>query len=213
MIDVYRHPDEDVLNLSQIANVYIRENWSPVVCVEGFREDQCINLLQGPYAKADKQHKTIRPWKIAAGLAAIWIALSMLHVGIDYWKLNRENAALHAEIEQVFRKTFPEVKNVVNARVQMEQRLKELAGNETEKGSGDFLKLLHQSGYELNKDKDTQVNNLLFKNNQLTLDINAKDIQILEAVKTKLQSKDLTAELKSAETVADLIHARMLVSE
>lgn len=213
IIEVYRHPDEDMLEITRVPNVYVHDNWDPTSYIQGFQDDKCINLLQGAYAKADKTHKTIRPWKIAAALAAIWVTLSMVQVSIEYWKLNRVNEKLNADIEQVFRRTFPEVKNVVNARVQMEQRVKELSNAGSSSNNADFLKLLHHSGYELNKDKNTAINGMQYKGNELALDINAGDVQILEKVKSKLQSKNINAELKSANSVDSKIQARMLVSE
>ena len=213
IIEVFRHPDEDMLEITQVSNVYVHDNWEPTAYIQGFDLDKSINLLQGPYAKADKTHKTIRPWKIAAALAAIWVGLSMTQVGIEYWKLNGVNEKLNADIEQVFRRTFPEIKNVVNARVQMEQRIKELSRTGNEAKGADFLKLLHHSGYELNKDKNTAINALQYNGNELSLEIRAGDVQVLESVKTKLQSKKINAELKSADSVDNKIHARMLVSE
>ena len=213
IIEVYRHPDEDMLEITRVENVYVHDSWEPACYIQGFQEDKCINLLQGMYAKADKTHKTIRPWKIAAALAAVWVGLSMAQVSIEYWKLNRVNEKLDADIEQVFRRTFPEVKNVVNARVQMEQRIKELTSTGDSSKGTDFLKLLHHSGYELNKDKNTSIKAMQYNGKELSLDLNAGDIQVLENVKTKLLSKKINAELKSADSVDNKIHARMLVSE
>ena len=122
---VYSHPDEKIENISRLDNVQFDDFWSPSAFIKGFTSDTCINLLQGSYVKADKTHKTIRPWKIAAALAAIWVAISMLHTLIEYNRYNRLNQNLTNNIEQVFKRTFPDVKKVVNARVQMEQRIKE----------------------------------------------------------------------------------------
>ena len=215
IIEIYRHPDEDILDITQVPNIYIHDSWDPIFHVQGFQYDKCINLLQGTYAKADKQHKTIRPWKIAAGLAAIWFVLSMAQISIENWKLNQINKKLVADIEQVLRRTFPEIKNIPegSARVLMEQRLKQLTSSGENGKNADFLKLLHHAGYELNKDSNTSINGMLYKSDALTIDINARDIQVLEGVKNKLQSKNIKAELQSADSVNDLVHARMLVSE
>ena len=95
---------------------------------------------------------------IAAALAAVWVGLSMAQVSIEYWKLNRVNEKLDADIEQVFRRTFPEVKNVVNARVQMEQRIKELTSTGDSSKGTDFLKLLHHTGVkDISKKKGPHV--------------------------------------------------------
>ncbi len=210
---VYSHPDEKIDVIAKLANVELDDFWSPSAFIKGFSSDTCINLLQGSYAKADKTHKTIRPWKIAAGLAAVWVAISMLHTAIEYNRYNSLNENLDKQITQVFQRTFPDVKKVVNARVQMEQRIKKLSSAGSQTSNADFLKFLHQSGYELYKNPNISITDIQYKNNKLSLEIKAKDIQLLEAVKTKLQSKDINAELQTAKSVDDFVLARMMVSE
>ena len=211
--EVFSHPDENLEYISKLDNVVFDDFWSPASFVRGFKEDECINLLQGGYAKADKQHKTVRPWKIAAALAAIWFVILLAHLSLDYSRLNSLDSKLTAKIEQVFTSTFPDVKKIVNPRVQMEQRLKKLSNNESSVSNADFLKFLHQSGYELYKNHNISITDIQYKNNQLSLDIKTKDIQVLEAVKTKLQSKQINAELQTAKSVEDFVLARMLVKE
>ena len=210
---VFSHPDEKIEQIAGLNNVQFDDFWSPSAFIKGFSSEHCINLLQGSYAKADKTHMTIRPWKIAAVLAAIWIAISMLHTGIEYNRYNRMNETLTTQVDQVFKRTFPDVKKVVNARVQMQQRIKELTSSGQENSQADFLKFLHQSGYELYKNPNVSIIDIQYKNNQLSLEIKAKDIQLLEAVKTKLQSKNIKAELQTAKSVDDFVLARMMVSE
>ena len=210
---VYSHPDEKLEDILKLPNVQLDDFWSPSAFIKGYSNDECINLLQGDYVKADKQHKTIRPWKIAAALAAIWVAISMSHSAIEYSKLNTLNKQLTAEIDQTFKRSFPDVKKVVNARVQMQQRMKEFSSSGAKTSDADFLKFVHQSGYELYKDPNILITDLQYKNNQLSLDIKTKNIQILETVKSKLQSKNINAELKTAKTVGDFVIARMQVSE
>tara|TARA_R110002049_G_scaffold13509_3_gene58797 strand:- start:148389 stop:149615 length:1227 start_codon:yes stop_codon:yes gene_type:complete len=212
-IFVYSHPDEKLDDILKLPNIQLDDFWSPSAFIRGFSSDDCINLLQGGYVKADKQHKTIRPWKIAAALAAIWVTISMGQTAIEYSRLNTLNNKLSTEIDQVFRRTFPDVKKVVNARVQMQQRIKELSSSGESSHDADFLKFLHQSGYELYKNPDISITEMQYKNNQLSLDIKTKNIQILETVKTKLKSKNINAELQTAKTVDDHVMARMQVSE
>ncbi len=210
---VHSHPDEKIEEIIKLEHADLDDFWSPSVFVRGFTSDNCINLLQGEYAKADKAHKIIRPWKIAAALAVIWVAISILHTVIEYNRYTRHNDHLANEIEQTFKRAFPDVRKVVNARVQMEQRIKKLTSENTQNDSGSFLKFLHQAGYELYKDPSVSITDIQYKNSQLTLEVKAKDIQILETVKNKLISKEINAELQTAKTVDDFVLARMLVSE
>ncbi len=212
-IVVYSHPDENLEDIVKLPNIELDDFWSPTAFIKGYSSEDCINLLQGSYVKADKQHKTIRPWKIAAALATIWVTISMANIGLEYSRLNALDEKLTTEINQTFKRTFPEVKKVVNARVQMKQRLKELSASDTNVGEADFLKFLHQSGYELYKDPNISITDLQYKNKKLSLDIKTKNIQVLETVKSKLQSKNINAELQTAKTVDDFVMARMQVSE
>ncbi|MFK7793744.1 MAG: type II secretion system protein GspL [Gammaproteobacteria bacterium] len=212
-IFIYSHPDEKLEDIVKLPNVQLDDFWSPTAFIKGYANNDCINLLQGSYVKADKQHKTIRPWKIAAVLAAIWISISMGQTAIEYSRLNTLDKKLTSEVDQIFKRTFPDVKKVVNARVQMEQRIKELSSSGSESSNADFLKFLHQSGYELYKDPNISITDMQYKNNQLSLDIRTKNIQLLEAVKSKLKSKNINAELQTAKTVGDFVMARMQVSE
>jgi general secretion pathway protein L len=212
-ITVYSHPDEKLEDIIKLPNVELDDFWSPSAFIKGYSNDECINLLQADYVKADKHHKTLRPWKIAAVLAAIWVTISLGQTAIEYSRLNTLDKKLTAEIDQTFKQTFPDVKKVVNARVQMEQRIKQLSSSDESVSNADFLKLVHQSGYELYKDPNISITDLQYKNNQLSLDIKTKNIQVLEAVKSKLQSKNINAKLQTAKTVGDFVMARMQVSE
>ncbi|MEM7304077.1 MAG: type II secretion system protein GspL [Pseudomonadota bacterium] len=216
VISVKSHPDENITELKKLANVIVEDHWSPTALVDGFDQSQYINLLQGSYAKQDKQHKTVLPWKIAAGLAAVWLAITMLHVSVEYYQYKDLNSKLTAEIDQTLLETFPDIQRIPQgaARSMMEQRLKRL---DTQDGSTDnetdFLKLLHQSGYELSKDQNISIIDFDYKNNELSLDIKASDIQILENVKTKLKSRNINAELQTAKNIDDYVLARMDISE
>ena len=215
LITVKSHPDEDLTEIRKLANVEISSSWSPASFVDGFDQATCINILQGSYAKEDKQHKTILPWKIAAGLALAWLAVTMAHISIEYYQYKNLDAKLTAEVERTLLDTFPDIKRIPKgaARSMMEQRLKRLSVRNSGDKNTDFLKLLHQSGYELGKNQDVSILDFDYRNNELSLEIKASDVQVLENVKTKLQSKNINAELQTAKSVDNYVLARMDISE
>lgn len=214
MINIYCHPDADIGDLIHEPNVYLHDFWSPTNFVTGFNSAQSINFLQGPYAKADKQSKTLRPWKIAAVLASIWVGLLMTQIGIESWQLNKADKQLTAEIDKVFLKTFPQATSTQNARKRMEQELKRLTSDSSsQKTDADFLKLLHHISYELNKEDNASITSIRYRGNELSLEIQTKDVQILEKAKSSLLAKNIKAELKSAKSEGDFIRAQLLVSE
>lgn len=214
MINVYCHPDEDIQELKKEPNVFVHDFWKPTNFVMGFDAEQSINFLQGPFAKSDKQSITLRPWKIAAVLATVWIGLLMIQIGIENWQLSKIDAQLTAEIDRVFLQTFPQASNTQNARKRMEQEIKRLTSStSTDQSSADFLKLLHHISYELNKEDQVSIVDIRYRGKQLALEIHTKDVQILEKAKTNLQAKNIQAELKSAKSEENFIRAQLLVSE
>ena len=52
------------------------------------------NLLQGPYAPKSNWLAMVRPWRLAASLAAASIVLALLLQGAEYWQLRRADVAL-----------------------------------------------------------------------------------------------------------------------
>ena len=215
IISVKSHPDEDLTELKKLPSVQVDNHWSPTSFVEGFNQNAHINLLQGSYAKEDKKHKTILPWKVAAGLAAVWLTITMIHTSVEYYQYEQLDAKLTADIEQTLLEAFPDIARIPQgaARAMMEQRFNRLtdqSGNEDR--HTDFLKLLHQAGYELGKNDNVSILDFDYKNNELTLEIKASDLQILENVKTKLRTRNINAELQTAKTVDDYVLARMDIS-
>src|SRR3569833_1629796 len=79
-----------------------------------------------------------RPWRPAAALLLVWVAAQFGIKYYEYLRLDVENERLQQEISDLYLKTFPEAKRVVNPRAQMEQRLAVLRGGGGQ-GGGDFI--------------------------------------------------------------------------
>lgn len=84
------------------------------------------NLLTGPFAPRHPGVGVLRlakPALIAAGLIlTTQVALTLL----DAWRLSRQEAALRADMVQVFRSTFPDAKAIVDPALQMARNLDQL---------------------------------------------------------------------------------------
>jgi general secretion pathway protein L len=73
--------------------------------------------------------------KAAAVLFGIGIAS---RVGVDlhdHYVLHNQNAELEREIVRVFHEAFPDVRRIVNPRLQMEQRINQLRGSTVDAGA------------------------------------------------------------------------------
>ncbi len=168
------------------------------VMAEGLVERRgTLNLLQGPYRPKNELAKALRPWYAAAAALLLWFAIAMMPLWVENQRLAALNLALDQANEQVFRQAFPEVQRVVNARVQMTQRLTEMQQNADRSGPN-FLAILAEVATVLGQ--EFAIRDLNYRPELLSLELTAPDLQALERLRQRLDNTGLLrAELLSAE--------------
>ncbi|MCF6235816.1 MAG: type II secretion system protein GspL [Gammaproteobacteria bacterium] len=172
-----------------------------------------FNLLQGPYSRREQMGKFWKPWLPALTILLILLASGAITTMIDYSRLSQEKSAFQQEIEQIYKKTFPDAKNIVNPPVQMERHLVDLR-RKLGQGSGGFLKLLDQVAPILKETETLDLRRLGYKEGQLTLQIEIKDLAKLDQLKAKLaQKQGIVVDLQSASAGAKKVEARLLIKE
>ena len=179
--------------------VNITYNTHPLVLFAGaYTKAKSLNLLQGQYKPKRKTTGQWYRWRLAASLAAVWL---VLYLGVALFELNRleqRNNALSTEIDKVYREAFPASKRIINARVQMEQKLNELKGGGGTAGS-QFLSLLTDSAAILSNQKDIQIQSIDFRNNLMNIGLTANGLQSVETLNKQLNtSSTIKAEIISA---------------
>jgi len=175
-----------------------------------YQEQNSINLLQGQYSRRERISKYWRPWRAAAALLAVFIVVQFAGGIVDQQRLAAEKTALLAEIEQIYRQTFPEARKVVNAKVQMERALKSLrGGSSTSEG---FSELLAQAGEQFNQTDNLNIQRLSYKNGQLDVALFIGDLQQLDQLKQRLVDKaQMQVEIQSATAKDDRVEARLRI--
>ncbi len=170
-----------------------------------------LNLLQDRYNQQADVLKLLKPWRWAAALAAIWLVLSLGQTWLHRQQLEKQANALQKRAEQIYRRTFPGARRIVNPRVQMEQKLRALkGGGQSEQGG--LLELLARSSQVLNQQRGIKLEKIGFKNGELSLDVTAPTLSQLDGLKQKLASIDgLAAELKSADSAGNQASAQIRV--
>jgi general secretion pathway protein L len=174
-------------------------NTHPLVVFCGHYLDAMpLNLLQGSYKPKRRNAGKWQRWRLAASLVLIWLGL---YLGASVFELNRlqqKNDRLHVQIEQIYKKTFPGSKRIVNARVQMEQKLDELKDTGGAKDEG-LLTLLGEAIGEVSKVTDVTVQSLSFRNNRMDIELTGKGLQSIENLNRFLnQNPKLKAEIVSS---------------
>lgn len=176
-----------------------------------YQEQKSINLLQGQYSRRERMSKYWRPWRAAAALLAVFIVVQFAIGIVEQQRLAAEKTALLADIEQVYRQTFPEARKVVNAKLQMERALKSLSGGGSATSEG-FSELLAQAGEQFSQTDNLNIQRLSYKNGQLDVALFIGDLQQLDHLKQRLVDKaQMQVEIQSATAKDDRVEARLRI--
>lgn len=172
-----------------------------------------INLLQGVYSQRARIGRLIRPWRAAAALVLLVLAVQFAMNLAERYRLQSEHRALLSKIETVYRETFPDARRVVNAKVQMERRLKSL-----QQGSGagedEFLDLLGRTGPVLKASSGLELTAVDYRNGALTLGLSASSLETLDRLRAQLLSQGgLQVEIQSASSVEGRVTSRLEVKK
>lgn len=178
---------------------------------QGFSEQHALNLLQGHYSRREQIDKLWRPWRPAAALLLAWLLLQGVTSIVEYRQLARENQELAQRIEQTFRAAFPEVRKIVDPKVQMERGLVELNGK-LGGGAAGFLGLLELAGSVLKETPGLELNGASYRDGYLDLDLMVNDLQVLDQLKQRLtKSGGLEAEIQSATANDKRVRSRLRI--
>jgi len=172
-----------------------------------------LNLLSGSFSRKNTADWQWQKWAPALGiiLLAALIQTGMLLNG--YWHQKSELAALETQTLELFKKTFPEIKRIVNIKVQADQQLTEIKKQSAGNGS-QFMRLLYQTGEVLSVNPDFQLQQLDFVNGILQLQLTAPDISQVEQFKQQLESSnELSAKVQSAEAGQNGVEAHLEIKQ
>ncbi len=142
-----------------------------------------LNLLQGGYSRQAHWGRWLRPWRAAAALAGMTLLVQIAGQVYDYWRLQREVTALRTEIERTFKDALPEATRIVNPKVQMETRLRELAPS----GGSGFLELLYQGVQPLAHFPNVTLRGLGYRDGQLDLALEGGDPAVLDRLRQQFE--------------------------
>ncbi|MES9970495.1 MAG: type II secretion system protein GspL [Candidatus Thiodiazotropha sp.] len=174
-------------------------------------EKQQINLLQGDYLRVDKLTLQWKRWLPAAVLAAIFIGLSLLLSIQEYREYKQQSVALQSQIRATFQQAFPEVKRIVDPKVQMEQKLKQLRRGE----SGSFIQfasLFVPTASVIKSSANTTLESISFRDGKLDLQLTIKELQALETLKQTIEAKKLAVEIRTANATGNQVTSHIRIS-
>lgn len=133
-----------------------------------------INLLKGVFEPQAKWQTTFRPWYRAMTVVLIFFALFIVNKGLHLYQLSNQADSWKQQTVLLYRQLFPNEKNVVNPRAQMNQRLKQL---QQQKSHSSFIWQLDKLQPVLAGFTQIEIKSIRFeeKQNEMRLAVSAAD--------------------------------------
>jgi len=180
--------------------------------VKNYQDGAGINLLQGAYASRKVARQSLKKWYPAAAMLAIVVVIQAVSFIAGYISLSEESEQLQSQINQVFRKALPDVKNIRDPRNQMQQRLSALKGN-SQAGGAKFLQILSKFSNAMQADRSISLTGVNFRNGQVDIELAINDLQALEKLKQSVSQSGLTVDIRSAAVQGKTVSARLRIQE
>jgi len=204
---------DESIDKEGIELINIIYNSHPLVIFCGqYKQASSLDLLQGKFKPKRKRSGYWHHWRLTASLVAVWL---VLHLGLSSVKLSNikeENNITRAKIENIYKKSFPESSKIVNPRVQMEQKLKQLKSNSDSAGNG-FIFLLAESFGTFTDNKEAiTVQSVTFRNNRMDIGVDSSNLQSIENLNNKLNSnRQIKAEITSSSSEKDKVKGQIRI--
>jgi len=195
----------------ETANIVYNTHPLVVFCAH-YRQAMPLNLLQYKFKPKRKTSGYWHHWRLAASLAAVWLVLHLGLAGFQLTNLQDENNITSAQIESIYKKTFPDSRKIVNPRLQMEQKLNELK-NSSGNSSNGILFLLAESFGTLSQDKNNiTLQSLTFRNNRMDVGLDSANLQAIENLNKSLNSSTkIKSEITSSSSEKDKVKGNLRI--
>jgi general secretion pathway protein L len=172
-----------------------------------------INLLQGNYRPQNKILNLWRPWRLTAMLLILLGGLHLAKQILAYQQLVQQRQVLTAQIEKIYRETFPQARKIVNPPVQMEQQLQQLRTQQNQPTTTEhLLAWLNQMSTTLQQTPGFNLQQLDYQPGQLDLFLEIDNLQALEHLKQRLSRLGFSAEIQSATSRSKTVESRMRIT-
>jgi general secretion pathway protein L len=170
-----------------------------------------LNLLQGSYSRRQKMGQHFRPWIPLVGLVAAYLVLALIIDIVNYNKLSSNLTALKQEQVKIFKRAFPDAKKIVNPRIQMESRLKDLR-KRSGKNASSATTMLAYTAKILRKYKIVGIKTVRYRDSQMDIDVQLTNLQVLDTLKEKLTNNGLwNVEVLSATSRENFVESRIRI--
>ena len=166
----------ELIEENDIELINIVYNTHPLVVFCGnYKQALPLNLLQHEFKTKRKTSGYWYQWRYAASLALIWLILHLGLSSFQYSKIAGENVVTNAEIINLYKKSFPDSKNLSTPRVRMERKLKALRNNSSGGDKGLVFLLAESFGTRTYDKANITLQSLTFRNDKMDIGLESKN--------------------------------------
>lgn len=148
--------------------------------LQNYSADSSINLLQGAYSVREDLKRLWKPWRVAAILVAVLIALTGINHGIQAFKLKRQLDAQNQANIQRFQQLFPSETRIVDLAAQADQQFMRF---KTGGAHGSLLPMLAALSSAVSATPGLVLQTLQFRDSALFASLTGTDLQQLETLR------------------------------
>ncbi len=208
--DLNENQQSDNQLLEKINIVY---NKHPLVVFCGhYKQALALNLLQHEFKNKSKSSGLWLHWRLAASLTAIWLVLSLALSNFQYAQIKKTNNITKAEIEKIYKQAFPKSRKIINPRVQMEQKLKELKSGSGNSNNGLIFLLAESFGNLSSNTKNITLQSLTFRNNRMNISLESSNLQAIENLNKNLNNNNkIQSEITSSSSEKNKVKGNLRI--
>lgn len=184
---------------------------APLLYLVEKRSNINVNLLRGEYKKKKDWSQTGKTWLPVTALFLIWFSIQSVLFVFDYIGLSKQNKSLNTEITNIYKKTFPESKRIVDAKAQMQQKLSSFKKRSDQSGRS-FSEMLSNSASVFSRIKGLKIKSLRYYDGRISLEIQIKSLQGLDKLKEQLiNDKNYRVEIQNASSGKNSVTAQLQI--
>jgi len=170
------------------------------------RSDQGFNFRKDEFEVKKRYSGLKTEIRKVAIFVFLILALLMVDLGLDYYLLKQRYDGLERNIHEVFKNTFPDVRNIVRAVPQAEEKIREVRESTAllpgTRGSQRQLDLLNEIS-KLPKSLDIHVTSWVVDEDKVTISGDTDDYTTVDSIENALKSSSYFSSVKSPSSDRD----------
>jgi len=196
-----------VQHLTEVSGLELNTGQFTTATAQDYK--QAVNILSGDFRPARYTINTTS-WRWPIRLLAAALVLLLVNAFILQKNDRQRLQQLDENIEGLFRATFPSVQRIEDPLIQARQQLATRAGGSS--GHNSLTTLLHEFSAALKQYPELKLQALDYRAGKLEIQLQAKNIEVLENLREAIRQQGANAKLSSANLGQQGVDARLLIS-